>query len=43
MLYPMIRPLLVGFYTTFKHIFKKPITVNYPDEKIPVFQGFFQK
>src|SRR5688500_20351209 len=33
----MIRPFLVGFATTLKHIFKKPITVNYPDEKIPVF------
>ena len=33
----MIRPFIVGFFTTFKHIFKKPITVNYPDEKIPVF------
>jgi ferredoxin len=33
----MIRPFLIGFATTFKHIFKKPITVNYPDEKVPVF------
>ena len=33
----MIRPLLIGFATTFKHIFKKKITVNYPDEKIPMF------
>jgi formate hydrogenlyase subunit 6/NADH:ubiquinone oxidoreductase subunit I len=33
----MIRPFLVGFFTTFKHMFKKPITVNYPDQKIPVF------
>ena len=33
----MIRPFIVGFATTLKHIFKKPITVNYPDEKIPVF------
>ena len=33
----MIRPFLVGFATTLKHIFRKPITVNYPDEKIPVF------
>jgi NADH-quinone oxidoreductase subunit I len=33
----VIRPLLIGFATTLKHIFKKPITVNYPDEKFPVF------
>jgi NADH-quinone oxidoreductase subunit I len=33
----MIRPFLIGFATTLKHIFKKPITVNYPDEKVPVF------
>ncbi len=36
----MIRPFLVGFATTLKHIFKKPITVNYPDEKIPVFPKY---
>jgi NADH-quinone oxidoreductase subunit I len=36
----MIRPFIVGFYTTFKHIFKKPITVNYPDQKIPVFPKY---
>ena len=33
----VIRPLLVGFATTFKHMFKKPITVNYPDQKFPMF------
>src|SRR4029079_11326992 len=33
----MIRPLIVGFATTLKHFFRKKITVNYPDEKIPVF------
>jgi NADH-quinone oxidoreductase subunit I len=33
----MIRPLLVGFATTFKHIFRKPVTVNYPDQKVPAF------
>jgi NADH-quinone oxidoreductase subunit I len=36
----VIRPLLVGFATTFKHLFKKPITVNYPEEKIPMFPKF---
>ena len=33
----VIRPLIVGFATTFKHLFKKPITVNYPEEKVPMF------
>jgi NADH-quinone oxidoreductase chain I len=36
----MLRPLLVGFATTFKHMFRKPITVNYPDEKVPVFPKY---
>lgn len=36
----LIRPLIVGFATTFKHMFKKPITVNYPDEKVPVFPKY---
>ena len=36
----MIRPFIVGFATTLKHIFKKPITVNYPDQKIPVFPKY---
>ena len=36
----MIRPFLIGFATTLKHIFKKPITVNYPDQKIPVFPKY---
>jgi len=26
----MIKPFVVGFYTTFKHMFKKANTVNYP-------------
>jgi NADH-quinone oxidoreductase subunit I len=33
----MIRPLLTGFATTFRHLFKKEVTVNYPDEKVPMF------
>jgi len=33
----VIRPLLVGFATTLKHLFKKPITVNYPEQKFPMF------
>ena len=36
----MIRPFLVGFATTFKHLFKQPITVNYPDQKVPVFPKY---
>jgi NADH-quinone oxidoreductase subunit I len=36
----MIRPLLVGFATTLRHMFKKPITVNYPEQKIPMFPKF---
>ena len=36
----VIRPLLDGFFTTFKHIFKKPVTVNYPDQKVPMFPKY---
>ena len=36
----MIRPLIVGFATTFKHLFKKPITVNYPEQKVPMFPKY---
>ena len=41
----LIRPLITGFATTLKYLFKKPITVNYPDQKIPfprkaIFDGF---
>ncbi len=36
----VIRPLLVGFFTTLKHIFKKPVTVNYPDQKVPMFPKY---
>ncbi len=36
----MIRPLIVGFATTLKHIFRKPITVNYPAQKVPVFPKY---
>ena len=25
-----------GFYTTFKHLFKKPVTLQYPKEKMPM-------
>ncbi len=36
----MIKPFVVGFYTTFKHMFKKANTVNYPEEKVPVFPKY---
>jgi NADH-quinone oxidoreductase subunit I len=40
MMTTMIRPFIVGFATTLRHMFKKPITVNYPDEKVPVFPKY---
>ncbi len=40
MILAMIWPFLVGFATTLKHIFRKPITVNYPEQKIPVFPKY---
>ena len=36
----MISEIVTGFATTFKHIFRKPITVNYPDQKVPMFPKF---
>jgi NADH-quinone oxidoreductase subunit I len=33
----VIGPLLIGFATTLRHLFRKPITVNYPEEKVPMF------
>ena len=36
----MIRPLLVGLATTFRHMFRKPVTVNYPEEKVPMFPKY---
>jgi NADH-quinone oxidoreductase subunit I len=33
----MIKPFLIGFATTFKAMFKRPTTVNYPDQKFPMF------
>ena len=36
----VIRPLFVGFATTLKYLFKKPITVNYPEEKLPMFPKY---
>jgi NADH-quinone oxidoreductase subunit I len=36
----MLRELAIGFATTFKHIFRKPITVQYPDQKMPMFPKY---
>ena len=36
----VIRPFLIGFATTFKHLFRKPITVNYPEQKVPMFPKY---
>src|SRR5678810_807481 len=36
----VIRPFIIGFATTLKHIFKRPITVNYPEQKVPVFPKY---
>ena len=36
----MIRPLLVGLATTFRHMFKKKVAVNYPEEKVPMFPKY---
>src|SRR3989449_10991459 len=36
----MIRPLLTGLWTTFRHIFKPTIAVNYPYEKVPMFPKY---
>jgi NADH-quinone oxidoreductase subunit I len=36
----MIGPLLTGFATTLRHMFKPKVTVNYPYQKIPVFPKY---
>ena len=36
----MLSNMLKGLGTTFKHMFKKPITVQYPEIKRPVFERF---
>jgi NADH-quinone oxidoreductase subunit I len=33
----MIKPFIIGFATTLRHMFKKPNSVNYPDQKVPMF------
>src|SRR5215470_10010242 len=36
----MIGPLIKGLALTFRHMFKKPVTVNYPYQKVPVFPKY---
>ena len=36
----MIGPFLTGLATTFRHMFKKSVTVNYPDQKVPMFPKY---
>lgn len=36
----MLGPLTKGFALTFSYLFRKPITVNYPDQKIPMFPRY---
>ena len=36
----MLGPLAKGFALTFKTLFRKPITVNYPEQKFPMFPKF---
>ncbi len=36
----MLRPLINGFALTFKHLFRKPITVDYPNQKFPMFPRY---
>src|SRR5258708_8538473 len=36
----VIRPLIIGFATTFRHLFRKPVTVNYPEQKVPMFPKY---
>ena len=36
----MIGPLITGFVTTFRHMFKPKVTVNYPYEKGPLSPRF---
>ena len=36
----MLGPLAKGFALTFKHLFRTPITVNYPEQKMPMFPRY---
>ena len=36
----MLSDVVKGFALTFKHVFRKPITVNYPEQKVPMFPRY---
>ena len=36
----MIGPLITGFVTTFRHMFRPKVTVNYPYQKVPMFPKY---
>ena len=36
----MIGPLITGLMTTFRHMFKPKVAVNYPYEKVPMFPKY---
>ena len=36
----MIRPLITGFATKLRHMFKPKVTVNYPYQKVPMFPKY---
>jgi len=36
----MIRALAQGFSTTFRHLFRRPVTVSYPEQKMPMFPRY---
>src|SRR3977135_2693465 len=36
----MIGPLITGFVTTFRHMFKPKVSVNYPYQKVPMFPKY---
>jgi len=36
----MIIPLIKGLATTLRHVFSKPVTLQYPEEKRPVYPRF---
>ena len=40
MIVRMIGPLITGLMTTFRHMFKPKVAVNYPYEKVPMFPKY---
>src|SRR5258705_12427904 len=40
MIVEMIRTLIIGFWTTLRHMFKPKVTVNYPYQKVPMFPKY---